>query len=129
MLLLKEAHDNAGHFGRDATWQRLSANYWWPNIYQHTQEYVASCHNCQQHQVSTPINKPLNPIVVSGLFELWGIDFVGPIKESDAGNKYILVASEYFTKWPVVKAYPTNDAITVAQFLYKEIFCVFGPPL
>ena len=71
---------------------------------------------------------PLNPIVVDGLFEMWGFDFVGPISPSRSGNTYILVAIEYFTRWPIAIATKSADAKTVALFLYEQIFTVFGPP-
>nr|GEV48667.1 reverse transcriptase domain-containing protein [Tanacetum cinerariifolium] len=55
-----------------------------------------------------------------------GIDFMGPFPSSK-GNKYILVAVDYLSKWVKVKALPTNDARVVVKFL-KSLFSIFGIP-
>nr|GEU48826.1 reverse transcriptase domain-containing protein [Tanacetum cinerariifolium] len=55
-----------------------------------------------------------------------GIDFVGPFPSS-RGNKYILVAVDYLSKWVEAKALPTNDARVVCKFL-KNLFARFGTP-
>jgi len=58
-----------------------------------------------------------------------GIDIAGPFPESDCGNKYILVAMDYFTKWVEAYAIPNQEAATIADVLVKEFFCRFGVPL
>ncbi|GKE39491.1 reverse transcriptase domain-containing protein [Tanacetum coccineum] len=55
-----------------------------------------------------------------------GIDFMGPFPSS-RGNKYILVAVDYLSKWVEAKALPTNDARVVVKFL-KSLFSRFGAP-
>nr|GFA38142.1 reverse transcriptase domain-containing protein [Tanacetum cinerariifolium] len=56
----------------------------------------------------------------------WGIDFIGPFPSSK-GNKYILIAVDYLSKWVEAKAFPTNDARVVVKFL-KSLFSRFGTP-
>ncbi|GJS51363.1 reverse transcriptase domain-containing protein [Tanacetum coccineum] len=56
----------------------------------------------------------------------FGIDFMGPFPSS-RGNKYILVAVDYLSKWVEAKALPTNDARVVCKFL-KSLFSRFGAP-
>ncbi|GJY46607.1 reverse transcriptase domain-containing protein [Tanacetum coccineum] len=60
------------------------------------------------------------------IFDVWGIDFMGPFPSS-RGNKYILVAVDYLSKWVEAKALPTNDARVVVKFL-KSLFARFGTP-
>ncbi|GJW23631.1 reverse transcriptase domain-containing protein [Tanacetum coccineum] len=60
------------------------------------------------------------------IFDVWGIDFMGPFLSS-RGNKYILVAIDYLSKWVEAKALPTNDARVVVKFL-KSLFARFGTP-
>ncbi|GJS14393.1 reverse transcriptase domain-containing protein [Tanacetum coccineum] len=60
------------------------------------------------------------------IFDVWGIDFMGPFPYS-RGNKYILVAVDYFSKWVEEKALPTNDARVVVKNL-KSLFARFGTP-
>ncbi|GJS83523.1 reverse transcriptase domain-containing protein [Tanacetum coccineum] len=69
---------------------------------------------------------PQNSIQVCKIFDIWGIDFMGPFPSS-RGNKYILVAVDYLSKWVEAKALPTNDARVVCKFL-KSLFARFGAP-
>ncbi|GKC90525.1 reverse transcriptase domain-containing protein [Tanacetum coccineum] len=69
---------------------------------------------------------PQNSIHVCEIFDVWGIDFMGPFS-SLRGNKYILVAVDYLSKWVEAKALPTNDARVVCKFL-KSLFARFGAP-
>ena len=69
----------------------------------------------------------MHPILEVELFDIWGIDFMGPFPSS-YNNLYILLAVDYVSKW--VEAIPTrtNDAKVVAQFLRSHIFSRFGTP-
>nr|GEY02698.1 reverse transcriptase domain-containing protein [Tanacetum cinerariifolium] len=69
---------------------------------------------------------PQSSIQVWEIFDVWGIDFMGPFPSS-RGNKYILVAVDYLSKWVEAKALPTNDARVVCKFL-KNLFARFGTP-
>ena len=59
---------------------------------------------------------PLTPIIVVGIFDVWGIDFIGPFSKS-FGNEYILVCGDYVSKW--IEAIPTrtNESNMVVRFL------------
>ena len=48
------------------------------------------------------------------------LDILGPLPVSEEGNKYLLVVSDYFTKWPEAYSLPNQEAITVAEVLVKE---------
>nr|GEV71423.1 reverse transcriptase domain-containing protein [Tanacetum cinerariifolium] len=69
---------------------------------------------------------PQNVIQVCENFDVWGIDFMG-LFPSSRGNRYILVAVDYLSKWVEAKALPTNDARVVVKFL-KSLFDRFGTP-
>ncbi|GJT51888.1 reverse transcriptase domain-containing protein [Tanacetum coccineum] len=69
---------------------------------------------------------PQNAIQVCEIFDVWGIDFMGPFPSS-RGNKYIPVAVDYLSKWVKAKALPTNDTRVVCKFL-KSLFARFGTP-
>nr|GFA36195.1 reverse transcriptase domain-containing protein [Tanacetum cinerariifolium] len=68
---------------------------------------------------------PQNSIQICEIFNVWGIDFMGPFPSSK-GNKYILVAVDYLSKWVEAKALPTNDARVVVKFL-KSLFSRIPP--
>ncbi|GKB25582.1 reverse transcriptase domain-containing protein [Tanacetum coccineum] len=69
---------------------------------------------------------PQNAIQVCEIFDIWGIDFMGPFPSS-RGNKYILIVVDYLSEWVEAKALPTNDARVVVKFL-KSLFARFGTP-
>ena len=69
----------------------------------------------------------LQNIIEVEVFDCWGIDFVGPFPLS-YGNKYILVAIDYVSKWVKPVATPKNYAKTIVKFLKKNIFSCFGVP-
>ncbi|XP_019229748.1 PREDICTED: uncharacterized protein LOC109210744 [Nicotiana attenuata] len=70
---------------------------------------------------------PLNNILEVKIFDVRGIDFMGPSPLS-RGNKYIFVAVDYVSKWVEAIALPTNDAMVVAAFMKKNVFSRFGTP-
>ncbi|GKE72960.1 reverse transcriptase domain-containing protein, partial [Tanacetum coccineum] len=82
---------------------------------------------CQrQGKISHRDEMPQNVIQVCEIFDVWGIDFMGPFPSS-RGNTYILVAVDYLSKWVEAKALPANDARVVVKFL-KSPFSRFGAP-
>ncbi|GJR04259.1 reverse transcriptase domain-containing protein [Tanacetum coccineum] len=80
----------------------------------------------RQGKISQRDEMPQNSIQVCEIFDVWGIDFMGPFPSS-RGNKYILVAVDYLSKWVEANALPTNDARVVVKFL-KSLFARFGTP-
>ena len=56
------------------------------------------------------------------------LDILGPLPLSNEGNKYLLVGSDYFTKWPEAYSLPNQEATTVAEVLVKEFVSRFGVP-
>ena len=68
---------------------------------------------------------PLNPIIVVEVFDVWGIDFMGPFPPC-FGKEYILLSVDFLSKW--VEAIPsrTNEAKVVVTFLRENNFARFG---
>ena len=60
--------------------------------------------------------------------QLVAVDILGPLPESRAGNSYVLVAADYFTRWVEAYPIPNQEAITVARKLTDELFCRFSLP-
>ncbi|GJV14507.1 reverse transcriptase domain-containing protein, partial [Tanacetum coccineum] len=117
-----------GHHGANYTAKKVfDSGFYWPTIYNDTHDMVKSCDSCQcQGKISQKDEMPQNAIQVCEIFEVLGIDFMGPFPSS-RGNKYILVAVDYLSKWIEAKALPTNDARVVVKFL-KSLFARFGTP-
>lgn len=70
---------------------------------------------------------PQTPILFVELFDVWGIDFMGPFPSS-YGQLYILLAVDYVSKWVEAKATRTNDSKVVVDFVRTHIFARFGTP-
>src|SRR6266540_7031065 len=68
----------------------------------------------------------LHPIPLSRLFDRWGVDVVGPLLITPKGNRYIIVAVEYLSKWQEAKAVTEANALSISNFLYQNIICRFG---
>ena len=68
---------------------------------------------------------PLHNMLEVDIFDVWGIDFMGPFPPSK-GNIYVLVAVDYVSKWVEAIETPKNDVNTVVQFLQKNILTHFG---
>nr|GEX60108.1 reverse transcriptase domain-containing protein [Tanacetum cinerariifolium] len=117
-----------GHYGTNYTAKKVfDSGFYWPSIYKDAFEHVKRCDSCQrQGKVSQKDEMPQNFIQICEIFDVWGIDFMGPFPSSK-GNKYILVAVDYLSKWVEAKALPTNDARVVVKFL-KSLFSRFGTP-
>jgi len=117
-----------GHFGVTRTAAKvLQAGFYWPTLFKDAHRFVSACDSCQRTgNISRKHDMPLTNILVCEVFDVWGIDFMGPFPSS-YGNKYILVAVDYVSKWVEASALPTNDARIVCKFL-KRIFTRFGTP-
>ncbi|GJR71996.1 reverse transcriptase domain-containing protein [Tanacetum coccineum] len=116
-----------GHHGANYTAKKVfDSGFYWPTIYRDAHDLVTRCDACQcQGKISQKDEMPQNAIQVCEIFDVWGINFMGPFPSS-RGNKYILVAVDYFSKWVEAKALPTNDA-RVSSCLSMELFTVFLP--
>ncbi|GJU82891.1 reverse transcriptase domain-containing protein [Tanacetum coccineum] len=130
MEILKACHHGPtdGHHGPNYTAKKVfDSGFFWPTIYRDAHDMVKHCDACQrQGKISQRDEMPQNIIQICEIFDVWGIDFMGPFPSS-RGNKYILVAVDYVSKWVEAKALPTNDARVVVKFL-KQLFSRFGTP-
>ncbi|GJZ29329.1 reverse transcriptase domain-containing protein, partial [Tanacetum coccineum] len=126
--ILEACHNGptGGHHGANLTAKKVfNAGFFWPTIYKDAHELVKNCDSCQrQGKISQRDEMPQNSVQVCEIFDVWGIDFMGAFPSSK-GNKYILVAIDYLSKWVEANALPTNDARVVVKFL-KSLFAQFG---
>jgi hypothetical protein len=129
--ILSLCHSSAcgGHFGGRRTAAKvLQCGFYWPTLFRDAHQFCLACERCQcTGTISRRDMMPLNPILIVEIFDVWGIDFMGPFPPS-FGYAYILVAVDYVSKW--VEAIPTrtNDHKVVMQFVKDNIFCRFGTP-
>ena len=97
-------------------------------MYQDTRKYVSGCDRCQRiGNISKRHEMPMNNILEFELFDVWGMDFMGPFPSS-FNNQYILVAVDYVSKWDEAIATPTSDSREVIKFIRKNILSRFEVP-
>ena len=130
MFLEVHAGSLGGHLGPDKTLSRLQPKYFWPRMAADVKEWTQACVACEQKKRPHANTKvPLKSIPVSSRpFHKIGMDVVGPLPTSNKGNKYLLVATDYLTKWPEAMALPDQTASTIAQAYLDLIVCRHGAP-
>ncbi|GJX68599.1 reverse transcriptase domain-containing protein [Tanacetum coccineum] len=94
-------------YGANYTAKKVfDSGFYWPTIYRDAHDLVTRCDTCQrQGKISQRDEMPQNSIQVCEIFDVWGIDFMGSFPSS-RGNKYILMAVDYLSKWVEAKALP-----------------------
>ncbi|KAM1999884.1 hypothetical protein ACFX16_007256 [Malus domestica] len=106
----------------------LEHGFYWPTIFRDARTFCMSCDRCQRTgNIGPKQQMPQTPIFSVEIFDVWGIDFMGPFPSSH-GFLYILLAVDYVSKWVEAKATRTNDSRVVADFVKTNIFARFGMP-
>ncbi len=96
-------------------------------MYENIREYVQTYDACQRKE-NLKTNNILYPIELKAPFQRIEIDIIGPLIIMKKGNRYIVTAIDYFTKWLIAKA--IKEAITkiISKFIYKKIICKYRCP-
>ncbi|XP_071918751.1 uncharacterized protein [Coffea arabica] len=132
LLTKKEAKPRlacGGHFGPKRTARKvLESGFYWPTLFKDAYSFCKSCDKCQRvGNISRRDQMTQTPMIFVEIFDVWGIDFMGPFPSS-FGFLYILLAVDYVSKWVEAKATRTNDSKVVAEFVKSNIFVRFGMP-
>ena len=129
--ILSHCHSSpyGGHHGSERTAAKIvQSGFYWPTLFKDARTYVLSCDRCQRTgNIGRRNEMPQTGILEVELFDVWGLDFMGPFPPS-YGNLYILVAVDYVSKWVEAVALPNNEAKSVVKFVKKNIFTRFGVP-
>ena len=67
-------------------------------------------------------------MLVGAPLDRLGTDFLGPLPLTSRGNRFILVVTDYFTKWVEIFAVPDQTAVTTAEVILNEVIARFGCP-
>lgn len=129
--ILRHCHDDrtSGHLGVHKTLARVRQRYYWPGLQQDVRQYVTGCDTCTMRK--SPNKKKVSPmeIVPSGMpMDRIATDILGELPITEDGNRYILVVSDYFTKWTEAFPMPNMEAKTVAKLIVEEVVTRFGTP-
>ena len=125
-------HDEllGGHLGYNKTYNKIRDRFYWPKMSKDIKQYCASCVPCA---IRKPLPKkkkaPLQPMpLMNNAFEKVALDILGPLRQTENGNQYVLVMSDYLTRW--VEAFPLKciTAQAVADVFVNYIICRHGTP-
>ncbi|UYV71663.1 K02A2.6-like, partial [Cordylochernes scorpioides] len=130
--VLREVHSGASgsHFGVTKTLRKVRERFYWVYCREDVENWCRRCTTCAASKgPQTRSRGKMREYNVGAPFERIAIDVAGPLPVTEDGNKYLLVAMDYFTKWPEVYAIPNQKAATVARVLVDNLICRFGVPL
>ena len=92
-------------------------------------EYTKKCDQCQRVAPNTyQLGGFLNPLSSPWLFAQWGLDIVGPFLKAVGNKKYLLVGTDYFTKWVEAESLANIQDVDVKKFVWKNIVTRFRIP-
>ncbi|XP_070026012.1 uncharacterized protein [Nicotiana sylvestris] len=113
--VMREIHE--GHCGNHAGGRSLvrtmiRAGYYWPKMEAEAETFVAKCDKCQRYgnNMHRPVEL-LHPIIALWPFMKWGMDIVGPLPQAKGKVKFLLVLTDYITKWVEAGAFKQNKRI------------------
>ena len=129
--ILSNVHDHVSgaHFGIHKTFQKVKQRYWWKGMFKDVEHWCKSCQDCQMRKSPRNSKKaPLLPIPVGNAFERIAVDVLGPFPPSNKNNRYIVVFTDYLTRWNESFAVPSTEASVIARLLVDEVIARHGAP-
>ena len=126
--VLKEMHGHFGHFSVGKAYAQIKRYYYWPKMSRNIQTHIGSCSLCMRKKLQTDKYQLQTTEIPLKPFGKVSIDLVVDLPTSDNGNKNILVMADHLTGWPMAKAIPDKEVITVARAVYEELILEHGSP-
>ena len=129
--ILEALHDHAmaGHLGIAKTLKKIQQRFYWPGQRRMVEDWCKACKACATRKSQPKRRRAPLQSEGSGLpMQRIAMDILGPLPETEQQNKYILVISDYFTKWTESFPMKNMEAKTVAEQLISNFICRFGVP-
>jgi hypothetical protein len=120
-----------GHFSARTTAHKvMRVGYYWPTLFADVHAYVRACEPCQRFEGKQKLPAlPLDPVIVEAPFQQWGLDFIGQLSQaSSGGHSWILVATDYFTRWVEAIPLKSSSSANIVKFLEENIITVLECP-
>jgi Integrase core domain. len=125
--VFKNSHDHplSGHNSFEKFFQKVSHQYWYPNLYTLILNYYEKCETCLKNKIIKTHNSNIKPIIATDFAKILEIDHIIVNIETDRGNKYILVVTDVFTKKSWFIPSMTLGAVETFQLLMEHVFSPF----
>ena len=111
--MLFQCHDSitTAHLGVRKTLEKVEQKYYWLGLHADVRRYIAGCNFCSKRKNPNETKKaPMSIVHSSYPMERIVTDIFGELPETEDGNRYILVVSDYFSKWTESFPMPNGDA-------------------
>ena len=131
-LILNDYHllPTSGHAGINRMIKNIRQTYYWTGLQQDVTEYVRQCVSCQRNKHIKGKTQPMEITTTAETsFEKIYMDLVGPLEETENGNKYILTIQDELTKFMEAVPLPNKEANTVAQGFVEKFILKYGMPM
>ncbi|KAE9006623.1 hypothetical protein PF011_g11496 [Phytophthora fragariae] len=128
-LLFKEMHGTvwSGHLRGPHTYGRVAQLYWWPGLYREVRRWIRGCPECGSRKAKPrEVIPPLRSLRGGAVDDRWALDVAGPFPVADGGDRYVIAAVEYETRYAVASCVKEHTAQTVATFIMQEVGLRFG---
>ncbi|KAG7579216.1 Reverse transcriptase domain [Arabidopsis thaliana x Arabidopsis arenosa] len=131
-IVVREVHEGlcGSHAsGRAMAFKIKRMGYYWPTMITDCIKFAQRCKRCQLH--APMIHQPselFSSISAPYPFMRWSMDIIGPLHRSTRGAQYLLVLTDYFSKWIEAEAYASIKDSAVNTFIWKNIICRHGVP-
>ncbi|UYV74293.1 hypothetical protein LAZ67_11002900, partial [Cordylochernes scorpioides] len=130
--VMADLHDapTAGHLGFARTYDKVKKRFYWPGLYRTVRQYVSHCRECQRRKKlpRRPAGQLVSIPPVEKPFYKVGVDLLGRFPVSKDGNRWIIVCTDYMTRYAITKAIPDGGAIETAKFLVEDVILKHGAP-
>ncbi|KAG0892989.1 hypothetical protein G6F60_013823 [Rhizopus arrhizus] len=84
----------------------MKTRVWWPRMQEDINAWISKCPKCQLAASPDKNNHhaPMKPLEVPPAFSRWHLDFIGELPITKNGNRWLLMAVDYTTNWPIARA-------------------------
>ncbi|XP_059510854.1 gypsy retrotransposon integrase-like protein 1 [Stegostoma tigrinum] len=110
------------HLGQKKTAHRIQSRYYWLGIVKDVVDWIKMCETCQHAEHYKNVNRKLPLLKVTRPWEILVFDLIGPFPETTCGNTYVLMVTDYFTKWVEAIPIQKKDALSVAKGLAATFY-------
>ena len=129
--MYRQLHElrTGGHLGKERTYKKLRARFYWPNMHKQIADWCRFCKPCAATKTHHGRHKAeLCKMLCGEPMDRIGIDHVGPLPRTPEGNEYLLVVTDYFSKWAEAYPVPNVSAAVTADVLVTQFITRFGTP-
>uniref|UniRef100_A0A1I7TMG4 RNA-directed DNA polymerase n=2 Tax=Caenorhabditis tropicalis TaxID=1561998 RepID=A0A1I7TMG4_9PELO len=131
-LIFESFHSNVlsgGHLCARKSLQKAQRRYFWPNMKANFHSWARECIPCQRKRSQHPSRRePQSIVLTSAIFEKVGVDLTGPFIQSTRGNKYVINAICWFSKYVIAVPLPDAKTESIVKALLEEVVFKHGTP-